>query len=144
MSNRRIPFHGLLAVLLALMAQLGIGASVPRIDPIAQLIGAEILCHAADDAGGTPTPGPMHPPYCLMCPLCGVLHTPQATLVSNEMVLTPSAVVVSSLRTAAATDRAAVALPSLQPAPSTPDLLLSMSIGLAAASRFVFVSGASP
>ena len=94
MSNRRIPFHGLLAALLALMAQLGIGASVPRIDPLAQLIGAEVLCHVADDGGRTPAPGPRHPLDCLICPLCVISHMPQATLVFDALLLTPSAVVV--------------------------------------------------
>ncbi len=58
MLNRRVPFHGLLAVLLALMAQLGISATVPRLDPLTQIIGAEILCHASDGAGDTPAPAP--------------------------------------------------------------------------------------
>ena len=54
MLNRRVPVHGLLAVLLALMAQLGIGATVPRLDPLARIVSAEILCHAPDGAGDTP------------------------------------------------------------------------------------------
>jgi hypothetical protein len=94
MSNRRVPFHGLFAVLLALMAQLGIGASVPRFDALAQVIGTEILCHPPDGAGGAPAPAPMHPLECLICPLCVALHAPPAILVSDVAVLAPSAVVV--------------------------------------------------
>jgi hypothetical protein len=94
MSNRRIPFHGLFAVLLALMAQLGIGACVPRPDAFAQIIGTEILCHSPDGAGGSPAPAPMHPLECVVCPLCVALHAPPAILVSDVADLAPSAVVV--------------------------------------------------
>jgi hypothetical protein len=92
MSNRRIRFHGLFAVLLALVAQLGIGASVPRPDALAQIIGTEILCHPPDKSGGTPAP--LHPLDCLICPLCAALHAPPMVLVSDLAVLAPSAVVV--------------------------------------------------
>ncbi|HEX3576509.1 MAG TPA: hypothetical protein VHU42_18070 [Rhodopila sp.] len=90
--NRRIPLHGLLVALLALMAQLGVGASVPRLDPFAQVIGTEILCHPPAGSGGTPAP--MHPFDCLMCPFCVALHAPAAVLVSDVSVLAPSALVV--------------------------------------------------
>jgi len=49
MVNQRLHFPGLIAVLLALMAQLGTGASVPRVDPLAVLADAQALCHG--DAG---------------------------------------------------------------------------------------------
>ena len=77
--------HGLFAVLLALMAQLGAGASVPRIDPIAT---AKMLCHAEEDTGGAPLNGPSHSGDCLVCPLCVALHASSVTLV---MVVTTSA-----------------------------------------------------
>jgi hypothetical protein len=94
MLDRRLPFHGLLAVLLALMAQLGIGATVPRLDPLAQFIGAEILCHVPD-GGNTPAPAPLHPLDCLVCPLCVALHTPSIFLVSDAAIpLPPGAIVV--------------------------------------------------
>ena len=42
MFSRRFPLTGMFAVLLALMAQLGMGATVPRVDPIS---GVAPLCH---------------------------------------------------------------------------------------------------
>jgi hypothetical protein len=78
MLNRRFPLLGLFAVLLALMAQLGAGASVPQIDPVS---GAEALCHTGEDAGGAPSKAPSHPADCLVCPLCVALNAPSANLV---------------------------------------------------------------
>jgi hypothetical protein len=89
MLNRRVPFHGLLAALLALMAQLGIGASVPRFDPLAQIAAVETLCHTPDGAGGTQPPAPAHALDCLVCLLCGPVHAQPALLVSNEAVPMP-------------------------------------------------------
>ncbi|MGD0103871.1 MAG: hypothetical protein ABSC06_07515 [Rhodopila sp.] len=76
--NRRFPLHGLFAVLLALMAQLGAGASVPRFDPIAT---AGLLCHTEDGTGGVPLKAPSHSGDCLVCPLCVALHASSAALV---------------------------------------------------------------
>jgi hypothetical protein len=78
MANRRFHLSGLFAVLLALMAQLGAGADVPRMDPVA---GVEMLCHTDDDAGGTPSKSPSHSPDCPVCPLCVALHASPAALV---------------------------------------------------------------
>jgi len=77
MLNRRLHLHGFFAVLLALMAQLGIGASVPRINPV---VAAGAPCHTEDDTGGTPSQTPSHPTDCLVCPLCIALNAPSATL----------------------------------------------------------------
>jgi hypothetical protein len=84
MVNRRFHLHGLFAVLLALMAQLGAGASVPRFDPIA---GAGTLCHTEDGAGGTPSKAPSHPDDCLVCPLCVALHAPSVVLITANTPL---------------------------------------------------------
>ncbi|MEA2728439.1 MAG: hypothetical protein QOF70_2914 [Acetobacteraceae bacterium] len=78
MLNRRFHLFGLFAVLLALMGQLGAGASVPRIDPIAT---AGVLCHSEDEAGGGRSKAPSHGD-CLVCPLCVAVHTAPAALVS--------------------------------------------------------------
>jgi hypothetical protein len=94
MLNRGVPFHGLLAVLLALMAQLGIGASAPRVDPLALIISAETLCHASGGAGDTPAPAPMHPLDCLVCPLCIAIHAPSIILISDAAIPMPSAAIV--------------------------------------------------
>jgi hypothetical protein len=91
MLNRRVSVHGLLAVLLALMAQLGTSATVPRLDPLARAVSAEILCRAPDGAGNIPAPAPMHPLDCLVCPLCVALHTPPIVLACDGGSHTPAA-----------------------------------------------------
>jgi hypothetical protein len=88
MTNRRSKL-GLFVVLLALMAQLGTGASMPRIDPV---MTAGTLCHTEDDTGGAPSPGPSHPADCPVCPLCAALDVQQAALASTAQTLTPPAV----------------------------------------------------
>ena len=80
---------GLFAVLLALMAQLGAGATVPRIDPVAV---AGMLCHTEDN-GNAPAHGPdHHPAGCPICPLCAALHAQALALTSDALLLTPPAI----------------------------------------------------
>ena len=79
MLSHRFNLHGLFAVLLALMVQLGVSASVPRLDAIAT---AGVLCHIEDDTGGTPSNAPSHPADCLICPLCVALHASPVALVA--------------------------------------------------------------
>jgi len=86
MLYRRSHLFGLFAALLALMAQFGAGAGVPRIDPVAI---AGVLCHSDDDAGGTPSQSPAHSPDCQLCPLCATAGAQQTLLVSDPLVLTP-------------------------------------------------------
>jgi hypothetical protein len=88
MVTSRFRLVGLLAVLLALMAQLGAGASVPRIDPVAV---AGVLCHT-DNNGNAPAHGPNHPADCPLCPLCATVHAQAPALLSDAPVLTPPAV----------------------------------------------------
>jgi hypothetical protein len=88
MVNRRVSLHGLLAVLLALMVQLGVGASVPRPDPVALLNGT--ICHADDDAGGAPASPAPHTADCLVCPLCVAVHAPSVALVAASQVSPPA------------------------------------------------------
>jgi hypothetical protein len=80
--------------LLALMAQLGAGASVARLDPLTQIVGAELPCHASNGVGDTPAPTPLHPLDCMACPLCVALHSSPAALAPNVAILTPTATVV--------------------------------------------------
>ncbi len=95
MLNRRLPLHGLLAALLALMLQLGIGARVPRADPIAIASGAHAICHTENSGGPPSAPAPMHPLDCPVCPLCVALHTPAAMQASPQPgVPAPQIVVV--------------------------------------------------
>ena len=89
MVTSRFRLSGLFAVLLALMAQLGAGASVPRIDPIQ---GISALCHAEEDEGGAPSQAPSHSTDCLICPLCVIVHAQPAVLVSAGPVVMPPAV----------------------------------------------------
>ena len=80
MLSRRFHLPGLFAVLMALMALLGAGASVPQIDPIT---GTVILCHDDGGSGGTPSKAPDRPFDCPVCPLCIAMHVPAAPLVST-------------------------------------------------------------
>ena len=86
MLTRRFHLSGMFAVLLALMAQLGMGATVPRLDPIA---GAAVLCH---DDRGAPPKAPGHNIDCLICPLCATLHAQMAVLATDAPALPPPAV----------------------------------------------------
>lgn len=87
MVTRRFHLAGLFAVLLALMAQLGIGATVPLTD---QVVGVGALCHTEDGAGGTPSHGPSHSSDCLVCPLCVALHAQSVALVPLIAVPAPA------------------------------------------------------
>jgi len=89
MLSRRFHVHGLFALLLALMVQLAVGASVPRLDPMVVITGAAALCHATDDTGGTPNRSPSHPPDCLVCPLCVALHAQAIPLIADAAVPAP-------------------------------------------------------
>ena len=91
MLNRRLHPLGLFAVLLAMMVQLGIGASVPRIDP---LTGVAALCHTAQGSGGRPSNAPEHRDDCLACPLCAALNAASFALVPVIGRVLPPAVVL--------------------------------------------------
>jgi hypothetical protein len=91
MLNRRFHLHGLFAVLLALMAQLATGATVPRFDPVS---GIAALCHGDDEAGGSPSQAPSHPADCPVCPLCVALHAPSVLLPAASIRPLPPTVFV--------------------------------------------------
>ena len=76
-------------MLLALMAQLGAGATMPRVDPVAA---AGVLCHSNN--GNAPTRGPNHPTECPICPLCATLDAQALALTSNAPLLTLPAIQV--------------------------------------------------
>jgi hypothetical protein len=99
MLNHRLPLGGLLAVLLALIVQLGIGATVPQIDPTAINADAAALCQTINDTGGNPAAplhrhGPGHSRDCQICPLCIALYAPAATLATAVAPPSPSGIVV--------------------------------------------------
>lgn len=90
--TRRFRLSGLIAVLLALIAQLGGGASVPRIDPFRAIGAFQVLCRS-DDGGAAADQAPGHPADCLVCPLCVALHSPPAMLGAGSVpVPLPTAV----------------------------------------------------
>jgi hypothetical protein len=90
MLTRRFHLSGLLAVLLALMAQLGAGATVVRPDNVA---GTAVLCH---DDGGAPSQPPAHTADCLICALCAPLHAQTAALLPVGPVLpAPTAIIIA-------------------------------------------------
>ncbi len=91
MLNRRLHWTGVFAVLLALIAQLGLNATMPQVDLVA---GAVTLCHSGNDLGGAPGPSPRHSADCPVCPLCGALHVQVAVLVPHAPITTPSDVAV--------------------------------------------------
>ncbi len=70
----RFPRLGLLAALLALAAQLAVGAVVPS--PLMGF-GQAVICHADAPAG---TPGKQHAPLPMHCPLCAAMATPSPLL----------------------------------------------------------------
>jgi len=114
MVTSRFHLSGLFAVLLALMAQLGAGAAVPRTDPIQ---GVAALCHAEDDAGGAPSQAPSHSTDCLICPLCIIVHAQPAALVAAGPVVTPPSM-LAVIRTELPPP--STAPPALPRAPSQP------------------------
>lgn len=89
MLNRRLHPFGLFAVLLALLAQLGFGATVPQADPAQLFDELQTICHAgsADETDQTPSHGPSHPGECPVCSLCVARHTPTPTLLDGASVL---------------------------------------------------------
>jgi hypothetical protein len=89
MPTSRFRLLGLFAVLLALMAQLGSGAPVPPVDPIAT---AAALCHTGGDDSQVPAHRPNHPSDCPICPVCGTLVAHSLALTSNAPPLTPPAI----------------------------------------------------
>jgi hypothetical protein len=94
MLSRRCYLFGLLSALLALMAQLSAGATVPCLDPVVQLVGAEALCHETHDSGGAPAKAPVHPLNCLACSLCCAAQPP-ISLLPAPPHLTPPRVVLA-------------------------------------------------
>jgi hypothetical protein len=91
----RVSLSGQLAALLALMVQLAVGATVPRLDPV--MLADAPICHsdAGGSSGGPATP-PGHSPDCLLCPLCVAIHAPAIAEAPPGVVLpNPSMVVVS-------------------------------------------------
>ncbi len=106
---------GLIAVLLALMVQLGVGATVPRSGPVALTAGT--ICHVEGPAGSNGDAPPSHETDCLVCPLCAAIHGP-ASVVLNPQVVLPAPSVVQITR--AELPPPSTAPPSAQRPPNQP------------------------
>jgi hypothetical protein len=87
MTPRRSSIPGLLAALLALMAQLVVATAMPRVDgPLGGspgLLSDVPLCHSDDGAHTTPAPPQPHPANCPICPHCALLAV-QAALPASS------------------------------------------------------------
>ena len=115
MVGCRCSLPGLFAVLLALMVQLGLGATVPRTDPGTLVAGS--ICHVQDDASGGPSSPPGHPADCLVCPLCISVHAPSLPLLAAAVSLpSPPVVVVARIEL----PPPSTAPPSAQRSPNQP------------------------
>jgi hypothetical protein len=120
MLTRRFPMFGLFAVLLALAAQLGSGAALPRTPVPASVM----LCHSANSDGGggdsLPVHDPTHPATCQLCPLCLTQPTQGETLIPAATVLAPPAVLAAVARQRAVTATASPAPRRPQSQPRAP------------------------
>jgi hypothetical protein len=107
MSHRRTSASGLLFALLALVAQLVSGATIPHLTSLgmtelAVIADATTICHAHESSDQAPAP-PHNPEDCQVCPLCAslsggafaiaadpVLPTPRIILVAPTVILPPA------------------------------------------------------
>jgi hypothetical protein len=93
MTARTLPFWRLLLTLLALAAQLAMGASVPSVAAFAVADGGVPICHGGEDP--VDTPAPHHPADCVLCPLCIAMTGASAMLqASGPVVPAPRAVAI--------------------------------------------------
>ncbi len=88
MLKSRFRLFELFAVLLALMAQLGAGATAPRVDQVV----ASVMCHGEGNDSQIPAHGPNQPSDCPICPLCASLHAQALAVTSDAPLLTPPAI----------------------------------------------------
>jgi hypothetical protein len=105
MVIRRLHPLGLLAVLMALLAQLALGATVPDGDMAQDSNEAGFICQSfvwddttqvagVKDAGEPTTPAPHDPDDCPICAQCLVMHLPGVVLLPVIAILPPPSVVV--------------------------------------------------
>jgi hypothetical protein len=96
MIRRASPF-GSCFVMLALCAQLLLGAWVPSAEGAPRLSGLGVICHG-DARSRAPASAPHHAPDCALCPLCASLAAPTAMLVPpSPMVWPPTLAIVSAV-----------------------------------------------
>ncbi len=81
--SRIRPSWRLLLALLALVAQLAMGASVP---PVLDIVAGGVpICHGSDQP--LDTPAPHHEGDCVLCPICAAIGSPSAFLAATEPTL---------------------------------------------------------
>ncbi|MDR3537349.1 MAG: hypothetical protein P4L71_12700 [Acetobacteraceae bacterium] len=83
MTARIPPSWRQLLALLALVAQLATGASVPPILDIAA--GGVPICHGGEQP--VDAPAPHHEGDCVLCPICAAIGSPSAFLAAAEPAL---------------------------------------------------------
>jgi hypothetical protein len=93
MSHRRTFASGLLFALLALVAQLAAGATVPHmtnlgIADLAVIADATTICHAHETSDQAPVP-PHNPTDCPICPLCVSLSAAAFAIAADPALPTP-------------------------------------------------------
>ena len=94
MSSRRRSFRGMLAALLALIAQVALGAAAPQAElrlaaanSVAAALAAAPICHADEADNDAPGQKPAHSNDCLTCPLCTSAHAPTFALAAPPVAV---------------------------------------------------------
>jgi hypothetical protein len=85
MNPRPTRFLHQLLTLLALVAQLAIGAIVPPMPVLAATADGVPICHGGQQP--VDAPSPMHPADCLLCPICVALAGPAVLLPASGPAL---------------------------------------------------------
>src|ERR1700742_2574158 len=94
MFSRRQPVWGMLLALLALGAQIVVGAASAQAELrlaasnfIAATLAAAPICHTDDSGSSAPGQRPAHSNDCLTCPLCVSAHAPAFALAAPPVVV---------------------------------------------------------
>jgi len=95
---RPLSLLGLGLVMLALCAQLVLGAWVPAGEAAAPFWALGAICHAdaqGDGGSGVPPSSPHRAPDCMLCPLCAALTSPAAILALAPALISPRTVAIA-------------------------------------------------
>ena len=94
MNHRRTSASGLLFAVLALVAQLASGATVPRMADQAAIADATTICHAHETSDQAPA-APHNPADCPICPLCISLSGTAFAITADPVLPTPRSIEVA-------------------------------------------------
>lgn len=89
MPSRRPPLLGLFLALLALLAQLELGALVPRAEAASLLRDSSVICHSGEETDDPAQPRQHDPADCALCTICVSLTAQPAPVLSGSPVLPP-------------------------------------------------------